>query len=330
MARQSYPWDDIPIPRSERIFEARKFDPTSTAEFYWAVDQEGHCAAILQFTDRGESQLKLPQTRSLAVNFHSDSPSYTLLVFSLLDASLKPVFFDFCQSLAKVILSAPSAEEAAKRAVGHAWLWQRFLQGKSAQLSEEEQRGLIGELIFLEEYLVPSIGWHTAVEAWLGPLGNPKDFQWNTSAVEVKTRLVSSRPYISITSEFQLDHADVDSLFLFLIEFSPCAESEPDGISVSDAVKRLRAKIIREAPASLALFDMRLNEFSYRNLFDDSYPRWLIGKRLTYSVENQFPTITAANLPHGIDQVTYRVYLPDIDEWIVDTSDLLTGSVDGD
>ncbi|MBK7081397.1 MAG: PD-(D/E)XK motif protein [Betaproteobacteria bacterium] len=48
--------------------------------------------------------------------------------------------------------------------------WQRLLsRGQSGVLGAMELRGLVGELLFLGDYAIPSFGAKLAVDSWVGP-----------------------------------------------------------------------------------------------------------------------------------------------------------------
>ena len=98
-------------------------------------------------------------------------------------------------------------------------------------MSLEEQRGLIGELSCLRE-LIADLGMGTAIEAWTGPSGSVKDFELIGSCIEVKTRKVTARPFISISSADQL--SDVEGCRLFLQVVNVASAVIPDGMSLHD------------------------------------------------------------------------------------------------
>ena len=63
-------------------------------------------------------------------------------------------------------------------ALSRTWRWHHLLRGgRGTLLSPEEQKGLLGELFVLERLLLPRMDASSAVTAWRGPLGAPKDFE---------------------------------------------------------------------------------------------------------------------------------------------------------
>lgn len=70
-----------------------------------------------------------------------------------------------------------------------------------SRLSAEEQKGLIGELLVLERYLIPLFGPADATSAWVGPTGSPKDFECGRTAIEAKARR-GAAPFPNRTRHF--------------------------------------------------------------------------------------------------------------------------------
>ena len=74
-------------------------------------------------------------------------------------------------------------------ALSRTWRWHHLLRGgRGTLLSPEEQKGLLGELFVLERLLLPRMDASSAVTAWRGPLGAPKDFEAARVAIEAKAR----------------------------------------------------------------------------------------------------------------------------------------------
>ena len=94
--------------------------------------------------------------------------------------------------------------------------WQRLLsKGGGKLLDEREVRGLMGELLFLRDRLLPQAGT-TAVDCWQGPEGLPQDFVYAGRLIEVKTYSAGSNPSVRIASAEQLSSGDVP-LFLHVV-----------------------------------------------------------------------------------------------------------------
>ncbi len=65
--------------------------------------------------------------------------------------------------------------------------WQNFMRvGNSGILSPEDEIGLFGELLFLQELIQTGLPLDIAIRSWRGPSGDVHDFSLGSGAVEVK------------------------------------------------------------------------------------------------------------------------------------------------
>jgi hypothetical protein len=122
---------------------------------------------------------------------------------------------------------------------------------KRAQLSEEAVRGLLGELIVLDQMLV-SVADHpeyrsAVLDMWRGHQHAARDFRVGKAAVEVKTTcLRSSIHHINSLSQVepQSTENDVESeLFLLSVGLAP---SEAGSLSVPSLVERIYGRLATE------------------------------------------------------------------------------------
>ena len=145
------------------------------------------------------------------------------------------------------------------------WRWHHLLRGgRGPLLSSEEQKGLLGELFVLERLLLPCISAPSAVRAWRGPLGSPKDFEVARVAIESKARRGGATPSISITSESQLDESGVDLLFLHVVALDEPLDDATHGVTVHDVAERIRTHLIFLAPSACGEYESRLSAAGYR------------------------------------------------------------------
>ena len=87
-----------------------------------------------------------------------------------------------------------------------------------ALLSPERQIGLLGELLFLE--LLIAYHGTRALDAWIGPRGEPHDFRFEKYEFEVKTTLATRRVH-TINGSEQLIPSAGCSLFLTSVMLGP-------------------------------------------------------------------------------------------------------------
>ena len=182
--------------------------------------------------------------------------------------------------------------------------WQKFLSASFDGLSEEAQRGLWGELHFLREHLLPTIG-AAAVNSWKGGERAHQDFQFESSAVEVKTTLAKQPQVVRITSERQLDDSAWDSLFLNVIALDV---RDGSGETLPGIVASLRGKLATDA-AALEQFEDELLMVGYLDAHvaryaDRGYTVRAVG---FFRVGPKFPSLVEADMPAGVGDANYAL-----------------------
>lgn len=323
------PWDGLTKPSTENLFSSVKVEPFFRWGAYWVLDAQGRCGFLVQFDEKVELTRKLPRLREMSIGFRTDDSGKRYLLFILIQSSLKRVFYDFCQGMAHDIDAAQDQQDVARKAAEYTWSWYRFLRGQRDKLSDEEQRGLIGEVVFMRDHLAPRLGWPQAVFAWSGPLGVPKDFSWREVAVEVKTHMVSARPELKISSEFQLDIDGFSAVWLFVLGFQRGDISIPGSITVNDLIVDTKREIADQSPEVVDEFESRVFAYGYRTEHDYSESPWLLGARQAFAVTLDFPAIRSSSLSAGISQARYLLSLSAIDAYAVDIDNLFDLSVGG-
>ena len=194
---------------------------------------------------------------------------------------------------------AKTEEQAIERFLARTWRWHRLLQGdRNTRLSDEEQKGLIGELFVLERHLLPVLRAADAVRCWSGPLGAPHDFEISRIHVEAKAR-GASVPRVTISSEFQLELSSADVLFLHVTEVMTAAEGTPNACTVTEIANRTRSVMAQDDMVAVELLEERLDAAGFDWTADYSDKLWIVAGESLYQVRNGFPRITPAMYPAG-------------------------------
>jgi hypothetical protein len=180
---------------------------------------------------------------------------------------------------------------------------------KRRGLSEDQQLGLAGELLTFVA-LADAEGVDSALEAWMGPLGEEHDFAISTGDVEVKVTLGERRQHW-ISSLTQLIPTPGRKLYVLSIQLTPAG----GGAGWSLPVLADRARRLNESQASAV--QLRLDGMGYRTNDADLYvSRWTLRSAPEfYLVDEQFPVITQDALSqvvpstNRIVDVRYRIDL---------------------
>ncbi len=326
MNSSTNPWEGLSIPTVAESVLANRIDSELDWLFYWARDPQRHYAWLMSLDADSLPSGPAPQLRGVDVRLsRNEQNGEGLLSMILLDSASRDLFYHLCEDVMSCTATASSEEEAAAMALARTWRWHHLLRGAgSGRLSDEAQKGLVGELEVLREILVPRVGGPVAVHSWLGPLDAPKDFEVGRTAIEVKSRRGTAIPYVTINSESQLDEAGCDALFLIVVEVTPAVASE--GLTLTDVVGLTHRAIEESSPAAIEEFEGRLAAAGFR--WDDDYSGtgWLVGEHVAYQVQDAFPKIASGEVPVGISSVSYRLSLHSIEHFRV-TSETVAESL---
>ncbi|MDE0210954.1 MAG: PD-(D/E)XK motif protein, partial [Boseongicola sp.] len=300
---------------------------------YWAVDAHRHCLLILQRSSGHRRSHRLPRLRGLSVEASAtEDGAGERVIIRLTDGEQREVFHRFCVDVVEATRVAKSADEAVERFLARTWRWHRLLRsGQDGRLSEEEQKGLVGELRVIERYLLDVIDTHDAVVGWTGPLGAPKDFDIGLVGIEAKARS-PQRAEVRISSVDQLDSAGMSRLFLSVIEVGASFDDSATAVTITDLATRVRSRIAALDMSAAIAFDERLAATGFDWEDDYSDRRWSIGDEVLYEVTDGFPRLTPAMVPAAVDDVRYTISMAGCADFLVAENALaqaISGDADG-
>lgn len=315
----SDPWAEIESPRTAASITAHRVDADGLWNFFWGRDIDQKCLLILNHSTSPTPARQLPRLKGIDVSeIPENSCESGMMIWKLLDSSQRDIFHRLCTDIITSACRATSEAEAVKIAVARTWRWHHLLRGGTdGRLSQEDQKGLIGELLVLENHLLPCLPAIDVVSAWQGPLGSPKDFEIGRVAIEAKARRGTATPYISISSEHQLDTSGTDSLFLCVTELTRATSESLDGFNVTDVAKRIREIIALADDDAVTLYESLLLAagFHWEDDYTDSL--WLMGSTHLYHVDDEFPSITSRTLSLGVSEVKYSISLNSCEPFLV-------------
>jgi hypothetical protein len=317
------PWHDLALPTSSTAISARRVNENNPWDVFWAIDPDGQCLLVLLHAETVCPRQTLPRLREIEVRVETTSGSRPMLVLRLLDRGMRDVFRILCTDIADAVTRCTSEAEAVDTAVARTWRWHHLLRGGAGgRLRAEEQKGLLGELIVLEHYMLPFLGAAAAVTAWRGPVGAAKDFIIRAVAVESKACSASGVGAVSISSEFQLADEDLEKLFLHVCALDPATPGNDGAFTLSEVAARLRTKVSSAGEAVLGRYDALLAAAGFR--FEDDYSDsvWIGGERSVYHVSGEFPRMTKANLPTAVSNIRYVLSLAAADAFAVAPAEL--------
>jgi len=196
-----------------------------------------------------------------------------------------------------------------------------FAQIKGELLSKERQRGLFGELTFLNKLLNHSSDTLRTISSWRGPEGSNQDFSNELSAVEVKSTK-ATKPTVNIASELQLDWTMLDSLFLYVIHLDELGNGLNTLLSLIEEIKRK----VANHPNVLRLFEEKLSQVGIPIGDEKHYDEigFIVRSERAYKVQSGFPVLINPSINNdAIYNVKYQIDLAACEEFEAITEDVI-------
>ena len=232
-----------------------------------------------------------------------------ILRFSLSNNELLEYFSTFCQDLLDSTEYIKNDEDAYKTLCSRYFSWKKLFRPNKGGMNDNEIMGLIGELLFMQDYMIPNYGIETALDSWMGPDKTHKDYSTGSVWYEIKAVSVG-RDSIKISSLEQLDGDDEGFLVVYCLEkMSPsfC------GIKLNGLVQGLMTKM--GTSQNREIFMSKLSMYDYD--FSPEYDNFVfknVGFSM-YSICSKFPRLYRKNIPNAINKIQYEILLSEIKKY---------------
>jgi hypothetical protein len=199
--------------------------------------------------------------------------------------------------------------------------WRTFFQrGGFKRLSDEQQRGLFGELWFINDWLDKNPGQPPLViEQWEGPTRGRIDFKNSKCGLEIKTVLDKINKSIKISSENQLKISELTSVLFIYVCF--LEQSKTHGRTLQDLASEVREKIACRSDRIALIYNDFLTDIGFR---EDEYADtfFFVENTEVYEAGEGFPRLIKEDLPVGISNVSYNVDLSHCIEFVRDKDEV--------
>lgn len=237
----------------------------------------------------------------------------------LLDNDLKDIFSLFIQNILEDIQKSVSENEALTTTLNVVSKWKKLFDKINFNgLTLEQQKGLIGELLFFNYALDNGKTSGHVIEAWTGPEFEAKDFTFGSFGIEVKFTS-AKQPRIKVSNERQLDAENLSELFLVLYSTEQVKEN---GFSLNSLVEQTRKNISTEEERNI--FNGKLQLIGYYDDDRDYYGKmYSLKKTFAFTVASDFPKITKNQLPLGIYDTSYSIELSAVEQFILEPEKIL-------
>jgi hypothetical protein len=298
------PWKDLPTPA--RDVSAKRVRHDHPLGIFWAKDQAGNYLFICELDSSAKFPKKLPKLSGVNI---LAAYQHNRLILHLNRAADWELFFTLCMDILNATSSCTSNTMAIAIILNRLERWQSFLKlERKRLLSENDIKGLLGELLFLDKEVIPEFGAAQSVRFWQGPLDSPQDFNINDCAIEVKCQLGTTNPYIQISSADQLC-PQLPNMFLYVVTLGKADIDNPDALNLLKIIEELRTKVKTESVADYEYFNELIFKAGYLDGEDYSEFNYVTTDLNSYSVSGEFPKICSDNLHPGVTAVQYRISL---------------------
>jgi hypothetical protein len=243
-----------------------------------------------------------------------DNSNLLLLNLSLLDKQFKDVFDTLIADVLEAIIDESDIRVILKAYSNRLIKWQSLFERlKQPGLNPEEQRGLFGEMHFLQKFLSANTDLRNVVRSWVGCEKQIRDFQFGTWSVEVKTTQGNNHQKVQISNERQLDTSNLEFLCLNHVSLEPLQFSGETLNHIIDSI----CDLLQSDYSALNLFRNKLIEAGFfdhhRYIYEDI--GYSIRNDDYYKVHNHFPRIEESDIRNGVGDVKYSIIVSQCSEY---------------
>lgn len=288
----------------------KRINPNHPVNIYIGYNEKGNQSlAIIS----EKCNLDFESTRLIDVELKVRNDGDYVLSFNLLDDSLSDIFYQFISDIVEKTYNIKDYSPIAF--VIERWKkWiNMFKNPKNIFLSENEVRGLLGELIYLEKYMFDKYGIDRSLESWIGSSLSHKDFEIEDIWYELKT-IKENALTVTISSIEQLDSNEYGELVLVKLE--PSNESISEPINLNDYINKIRSCFSNDS--QLNTFNEKLDERKY--FYAPEYDKYVYSIKSIdhYGVTEEFPRLKENDLPDSIARASYELYIKKIEKFKID------------
>ena len=299
-----------------------KFDECQNSMSYKRINPDHPINIYIGYNEKGnkslaiisnESDIEFESTRLIDVELNIRADGNYALSFNLLDDSLSDIFYQF---ISDIIEKTYYLEDCSPIAFTIE-RWKRwidmFKNSRNTLLSENEVRGLLGELIYLEKYMFNKYGINKSLESWIGSSLSHKDFEIEDTWYELKT-IKENALTVTISSIEQLDSNKQGELVLIKLEPSNEAINEP--IKLNNYIKKIEGNFSNNYQHSV--FKEKLDERKY--FYAPEYDKYVYSIKSIdhYRVTEEFPKLKYSDLPNSIARASYELYIKKIEDFKIE------------
>ena len=255
--------------------------------------------------------------QNLTLSFFKDTG---YIVLELIDQSFTDLFDDLIISIYQHIYKLSNVEEYSKVFIQMFYKWSEFFDDKkSEKLSQDQIKGLFGELFVLKDLVreIESFQLNDLLLGWKGPYDKGHDFELDIKNIEVKTKEFT-KTSVKISSEHQLEQEADKPLELLVLSVET---NTIEGLSLSSLLEQTKTLIVNKlGDFSIVLTALLQKNITSKNIHQyDNFRFKTIEEKIYDTTKENFPKLTKTNTPKAIGSLQYTLHLNYINDYIIST-----------
>lgn len=284
----------------------QRIDPLHPVPWYTGLDSSGNYSLFCIVSTRPQ---KLASSQVIHVFVGKRKDGAYGITFSLTDKAFLNVFIHFCEDMIDTTRRVADPLKVSDAVCGRYIQWQKaFKRNRGDVLGFEVVKGLIGELIFLRDKMIPNYGAEKSLHSWTGIDYTDRDFACDDTWYEVKTT-VSGGSSVKISSVEQLDV--MTEGHLAVVSLDKTSMEDAGRITLNNLYE-----MISQSLDSVALREeLRTRLLSFGYYPDEAYDDicFSFGGISLFKVTTGFPCLRKNIIPAAVTDVEYRLSLPAIE-----------------
>lgn len=286
-----------------------RINPLHTIDLYVGLNEYGRYA--IKYRGKFTPELGIKSVAGIEVKqYHNED--FNTLQFSLTYNDNKELFFTFCEDIIETTKNITDKRKAYKTILDRFYSWKKMFAVQKKILSESEIMGLIGELLFLRDFLFIKYGKGEALKSWSGQELTHKDFSYNDRWYEVKA-IHSGKDSVKISSLEQLQSTNEGELVVYSLEKM---SSSYEGIKINSLALNILNSLDLDIQKDMFLSCILAQGFTFIENYDEYV--YELTSVTRFLVDSNFPKLTKDDLNEAIIKVQYDLSLAIINNHVIE------------
>ncbi|KZL93937.1 PD-(D/E)XK motif protein [Clostridium magnum] len=298
-------WNEIPFYGGGY----KRIDETHPLEWYIGYEDINQ-KTILLLTDNDPGNIS--SSKSIIASTGQRVDGKWAISFRLIKKDNEDVFTHLCWDIIESSRDKSLGLATVDYIIERYNKWLKLMEHQRADLMDDAcRKGLIGEMLFLQENIENGMDIQVAIDGWIGPDGADQDFVYANGWTEIKCTGISTDS-ISISSKEQLDAELPGWICVYFLDKT--ASENTIGFTLVEKVEQLRNVFTNNIKAR-EIFENKLFKYGYVDRKEYNEQRYKSGGKNEYRIDDNFPRLIKSNIPSQIISAKYNISLASIEDW---------------